>query len=494
MAGGQAAKCPVCQGDLSPGSDVCPRCGSDIPKVDLEDGVGSASGGPRAGSLDDILASVLDEPTGKPPAKPPEESSLDDLDLDLPDEPPTHPKLELDFLEEDILGKEEKEEMEEKQEVTFECPGCGARVDESATRCPSCGALFAEGGSFTCPVCETVVPLDSATCPECGVRFEDEGSAPTRPSPLASPQAYPGDEHLPTEGFAPSVPAEPAPPSGQTGAVVQAVMDHYAHRREESPFVVGDVRNLQASLQEQVGTIKSLVTMANRLHLPTDNTQRAIAAATKKARARDLQAAVKLAWDARMTLEQSLALQVAQRLEAMQEDLRARRTKGEGFPVAEALIRDGIQEVQGGRLSNGFEKLQMAKEDLSAGASGQSEAHYALQNAEQFVEEVAELGADVSECRSLLSEGRDALRRGDWEMTTQLASNAEKRARDGLQRGIAEEMRRARQVVMELKVRGQDVSQLIAILKQASASAKEKGYADALRYLQIFKQQVRSLG
>lgn len=438
------------------------------------------------GSLDDILASVLDEPVSKPPAKPPTESSLDDLDLDLPDEPPAHPKLELDFLEEDILGTKEKP-AEEPHGVTFECPGCGSRVDEHATRCPSCGALFAEGETFSCPVCGTTVPLDSAVCPECGVRFEDEKPAISQPAPeVTPPRSFVTAARRPTSAV--------APPPGQTGAVVQTVMDHYAQRRGDNPFIGGDTRSLAVSLQEQVGTIKSLVTMANRLRVPVDNTQRAIAAATQKARARDLVSAVRLAWEARMTLEQSLALQVAQRLEALQEDLNARRAKGEGFPVAEALIRDGILEVQGGRLGNGFEKLQMAKEDLSAGTSGQSEAHYALQNAEQFVKDVGELGADVNEYRALLTQSREALRRGDWEMATQRATDAEQRARDGLQRGIAEEMRRARQVVMELKVRGQEVSQLIAILKQASASAKEKGYEDALRYLQMFKQQVRSIG
>lgn len=497
MAGGQTQKCPVCEGDLSPGSDVCPRCGTDVSTFNLKDGAGG-SGGATAGSLDDILASVLDEPVGKPPAKAPEESSLDDLDLDLPDEPPSHPKLELDILEEDILGKEAPKSPKaprSSEDLTFECPGCGAQVEENATRCPSCGALFAEGESFTCPVCNASVSLDAASCPECGVQFEDDAHPRREPSAVAAGAgAFGREERIPTEGFEPPAPAAPPAPPAGAGAAVRGVMEYYGRRREESPFLVGDVRNLQGALQEQVGAIKNLVNMANRLRLPVDNTQRAIADATKKARSRDLRGAVKLAWDARMVLEQSLALQVAQRLEAMGEELKARRAKEEGFPVAEALVRDGVREVQQGRLNVAFEKLQMAKEDISAGASGQSEAHYALQDAEQFIEDVAELQVDVSEYRSLLAQGREALRVGDWETASQMATGVQRKARDGLQRGIAEEMRRARQVVMELKVRGRDVSGLIPLLKQASASAKERGFSEALRYLQLFKQQVRGPG
>ncbi len=497
MAGGQTEKCPICEGNLAAGSDVCPRCGTDASVFRSRKEGTKPDPVVKPGSLDDILASVLDEPSDKSVTKAPPESSLDDLDLDLPEAPPTRPKLELNILEEEVLGKEDVGK-EESGPVTFECPGCGADVDETASRCPSCGALFAEGDSFPCPVCGSHVPVDATQCPECSVRFEEGLEAAERPSLSLQKarEAYARDEPLAATELQPVSPTlrpgAPDGPTGEAGPVVKAVLGIYSRKRGENPLLVGDVPNLQGSLREQVAAIKSLVSVAHRLRVPIENTQMAIASATKKARARDLSGAVKLAWSARLSLEQSVALQTAHRLEVLEQDLQSRRARGEGFPVAEALVKDGIKELKGGRVVVAFEKLQLAREDMTSKASGQSEAGYAIQAAEEFLDEASELNIDVTRFREYTQRGREALRIGDWETASQLAAGVEDRVTGSLRQGIAEEMKKARQVLMELKMRGHDVTKPINTLKQASACTKEGAYAQAMKYLSLFKRQVGS--
>ncbi len=483
MVRGQTRKCPICEGDLGPDSEVCPRCGANASLLQTGDGGEDESTPMSPGSLDDILASVLDEPTVKQSTKTTKELSLEDLDLEPPDEPPTRPKLELDILKEDILGKEEP------KSITFECPECGTEVNEAASLCPSCGALFAEGGSFECPVCGSNVSVEASRCPRCGVRFEEETSATAETTMLErAREVYTGEEELPTADL------EPVHQTGrvgdEAGPLVARVMARYSERKESSPLLAGDISNLHASLRDQVEAIRSLVSVANRLHVPVENTKNVIADATKKARAQDLSGAVKLAWSARLSLEQSLALQIAQGLEMLERDLHSRREEGRTFPVAEALVRDAMKEVQDGKVEDSFEKLQMARDDVSSKASGQSEAHYAIQAAEQFIAEIAEMNVDVSGFREVLAQGKAALRAGDWETASQLAASVQERANKGLQQGIADEMQRARQTVMELKVRGQDISGPINLLKQASACTKEEQYAEAMNYLRLFKKQV----
>ncbi len=478
MVSGHAKKCPACKGDLDTDSDVCPRCGTDTFLLQSENEEKGAEAISRSKSLDDILASIMDEPSVRSPGKKKKrkELSLDDLDLDLPSEPPKHPKLELDILEEEVLDKGEQ------KSVTFECQGCGAEVYESASQCPSCGAFFTEGESFTCPVCGSSVPVDSSQCPACGVHFEDDESSSE--GAIRSRAAEPSHSAIRSmvEGGG----------ADEAGPVVRGVMDRYSSQRDENPLLVGDVSNLQTSLQEQVESIKSLVSLANRLHVPVDNTQKAIAAATKKARARDLSSAVKLAWSARLSLEQSLALQTAQRLEILGRDLQSRRARGNAFPVAEALVNDAMKEVVEGQVDASFEKLQLAKQDISSRSSGQSEAHSAIQAAEQFINELAELRVAVDGFREILTQGKEALEMGDWETASQLALSAQHRATESLRKGINDEMKRGRQIVMELKMKGRDVSEPIDILKQASAWAKEEGYAEAMRSLKLFRKQVQS--
>ncbi len=224
--------------------------------------------------------------------------------------------------------------------------------------------------------------------------------------------------------------------------------------------------------------------------MPVENTQRAIAEAVRRARKRDLVNAVQLAWSARITMEQSVALQLAQRLEILREDLGAQKKKRRTYPVSEALLEEAIGQLAEGRVREAFDKLQLAKEDMASKSSGQSEARYALRAAEELINDVGQLGVGIADVKEILTQGKAALRKGNWENATQLAAAAQQRATQSIQHGIAEEMKRARQTVMELKMQGRDVGSLIDLLKQASASVKEGGFAEALEYLQMFKKRV----
>jgi predicted RNA-binding Zn-ribbon protein involved in translation (DUF1610 family) len=430
----------------------------------------------NSNSLDDLLASVLDD--WKPSsAKRTKEEDLDDLDLDLPEEPPDRPKLELDILEEDLLGREDV------KAITFECPGCGAEVDENASRCPSCGALFAEGETFECPVCGSNVSIDSSKCPQCGVRFVDEttGASDSGPAQDRMAEVPSGLERV-TE----------ATPPRESGELIKAVMARYHDIGRENPLLVGHTDNLQASLQEQVRALKPLVSLAKRLRVAVRDTQRKIAEATKKAKAKDFEEAVKLAWGARVSLEQSLALQLAQRLELMKGDLEAQKARGRVYPVADALLEEAEKEVREGRVEGAFEKMHAAKEDMASKSSGHSDARYALQAAEELIDDVANMGVVVEGFKEVLAQGKEALRRGDWETAAQMAATVQERATEAIRTGLTNEMKRAKQVVMEMKMQGREVKGPIELLKQASASMREQSYGDALKYLKMFKARVRS--
>ncbi len=483
MASEQGKRCPICETGLAKNQTICTKCGTDTALFDSgeSEDIEAIKG---SKSLDDLMASILGGEEKKA-AKKATTDSLDDLDLDLPDEPLDQPRLELEVLEKDVLGKEEEGE----EAVTFECPGCGAEVDENATKCPSCGALFAEEGVFDCPVCGSGVSVEAAQCARCGVRFVDQTSASAERA-RASLRLREADVFQGGRGSGSAAHLKIASSSrGGGGSLVKAIMARYDDQRQREEVTITDPRHLQTTLHREVSSLKGLVTLAKRLRVPVENTKRIIAEAVKKARNRDLTNAVKLAWGARMAMEQSIALQVAQRLEIQQEDLKAEAEKKRTYPVAEALVEEAIGQLAEGRISEAYEKLQLSKEDMASKSSGQSEARYALRAAEELIDDVAELGVGLAGVKEILAQGKTALRKGNWENAAQLASVAQQKATEAVREGIAEEMKRARQRVMELKVQGRDVGELIDMLKQASASVKEGGYSEALEYLHMFKKR-----
>lgn len=477
MASAQSRRCPICDTELEDEAKACPNCGTDVTLFTAEDGDQKRAAIKGSKSLDELLASVMEDVEAEP-EDPKGLDTLDDLDLELPDEPPDQPRLELEILEKDVLQREGREEG-----IAFECPGCGTEVDENATKCPSCGALFAEGEVFQCPVCNTSVPVSAEACPQCGVRFVDQGasiSETTSRSGLV--------ETLQTPALEPIEAVESAVGAG-TGKLVKAILAQYDARRRQEAAAIANPRHLQKTLHRQVSELKSLISLARRLHVPVENTQRVIAEATKKARSRDLASAVRLAWGARLSMEQSVALQIAQRLEILQGDLKAKGGKRSPFPVAETLVEEAAHQLGEGRTGAAFEKLQLAMEDMASKSSGQGEARYALRAAEDLLKDVSSLGVPLAGVKELLGQGKAALRKGNWESASHLAAAVQEKATEAVRQGIAEEMKRARQQVMELKMQGRDVNDLVMLLKQASASVKEGGYAEAVEYLQLFKSQ-----
>lgn len=527
MGGTDPGKCPLCEAELRTGEDVCPNCGTDTALFNLDEGLEDLEPRKESQSLDELLASVLgDSPSEKStasaatskPAKASEPSELDelDLDLDLPDEPARKPKLDLDILEEDVLGtraegKSQAPERpapppakpgretppkppsapeprpEPKPGMTFECPECHASVEEDASVCYSCGAIFAEGDIFPCPECRTNVPLDAGRCPGCGLRFVEE--APSRPARPAAPPARPRREPPAGMGPRPSSLAGPGtpPPSGE---LVKRILTKYRALEQSRTLEMETRADLPGALQTAVTELRSLLSLARSVRLPVEEVQRKVAEATRRARSRDLDGAVRLAHGARLALEQSVGLQLAKRMEMVEAELRASRTRGNAFGVAESLLAEGIRLLEQGQVEAAYERLQRAKEDMSSSVGGQTDARYALQTAQEMVREIGPLGVGTTELQDFLSHGTEALRQGNYETASQIAATVQERATEGLQERLAEEMRGAKELVLNRKLQGHDVTRPISLLKQASASVKDRNFEEALRYLKALRQEL----
>ncbi|MCJ2530989.1 MAG: hypothetical protein LN413_01540 [Candidatus Thermoplasmatota archaeon] len=511
MADGDSNKCGLCGAERETGSDVCPNCGADLSLLDLDDGEGLEAIRQSA-SLDDLLATVLDEPGMASSKKEDESKSIDDLELDLeiPDEPVEKPKLDLEVLDETTspaeagaeatASGEAPEQIEPVPEVTpvsepvgvpmedegltYECPECGAQVAENAPMCFSCGALFTEEG-LVCPECDAEVAAGSSQCLHCGVQFiHEDASAETIAAGGSSLVA-----ELETSAIPESSPRLSAPSSGQ---LVRAILDRFENL-ERQPFSPSrDPAQLQQSLQEYVTYLRSLIILAKAVRVPTDSIQLKVADATKRARANDLEGAVRMAYSAKLALEQSLSLQIAKRLEMIQADMESQRSRGNPYPVSESLVQRAIGDLEAGRVQSAYERLERTKEDVTASSGGLTDARFALQTAREMVAEVAPLGLGDDRLQTFLAQGEQALQQGNWEAAARMASSVQEHATKALQDGLSGEMKRIREKVMQLKIQGRDVSRPISLLKQAGASIKKKSYEDAMRYLNLIKQDIRT--
>src|SRR2546427_10466817 len=104
------------------------------------------------------------------------------------------------------------------------------------------------------------------------------------------------------------------------------------------------------------------------------------------------------------------------------------------------------------------------------------------------------MGLDLRDAERLLRQGRESLERRDDSGALRLGKQAQERMKRDVAAFVREEMRKARNELLDLKVRGNDLSRHIGILKDANAHVKQESWGDALRQIREFHKAVKSLG
>ena len=183
--------CPICDSPLQPGSKKCGFCGTDLSIFDIDIEPPKRSSEPVAPqpkiSVESRVEEVMSRPAVQERTAIRETPSVVSLQPPRVELPKTAPVPEVKKAAEP--SPEPEPELAEATEY-FECPQCGATVENTANSCPKCGVLFAEEGAevFECPACNTLVNLDAKSCPGCGRFSLSRRRRRSRPQNLQLPR------------------------------------------------------------------------------------------------------------------------------------------------------------------------------------------------------------------------------------------------------------------------------------------------------------------
>lgn len=403
----------------------------------------------------------------------------DDLDLDLPEEPlPAQTPAPPPSLKSDT--------------IEFECPSCGSSVPESATKCPHCGATFSESDQFDCPVCGSAVAFEAVQCPKCGIRFVEETGPtssglgldlsldlgpkpnPIQPSPTTSP---------PQPAAEP--PPQPTRPMFERPTPLEPVPSRPAPVAEPIPQT--DPAAQQLEMSGLVGEVKELIVIGKRVGLALGNVSEAITQAVGLARKKEMAEALSLMKDAREALKRSFLEQLNGRLATLASSLN--RPGGREGPAA-AAVREAQSKVQQGDISGAVAGLEKVQTLMASGDPRALQARNSLERSKGALAEAAAMGFQVTGADELVLQASRAIARGEWDMASGLANQAWDLATSTIKNSLAEEMKRCRNMVFELKMRGEGVDRAIELLKQASLRLKEGDAKAAHKILQILKSDM----
>jgi len=420
-------------------------------------------------SIDDILASIMEGKSDQP-------EIFETLKSVASDHRSTK-----DLLVEAKSVEAAAPAVKEEPEQQFLCPVCDTPVHPDDKVCPGCGAEFSEGESteYECPVCKAAVPADADHCPSCGVRFASE-EEPSAEAPA------PESEPVETSRTAPQPPRAPEIVWFGMGPKVAALRDEIRLEKHDLPF--GDRKLIARELPRLVNEVKPLLVSAKKIGVGIDDGKRLIGNAVEAGKRKEMEKAVRLVSDARRSLDLSFVEFIGSRLESFASEVEA-AGPGDATNLTRPMLEGALAKLTQRDYDGAWESLQSARHLFSSQAKEYTEGRKIYDSTERLMAEVRSLGMDTRDVERLLRQGREAADRRDLPGSLRLARQSQERLLQAVPEFVQAEMREARNALLEMKVRGSDLSKPVGILKEASAHVKNEEWSEAIRFLKEFQKE-----
>ncbi|MFH0816992.1 MAG: zinc ribbon domain-containing protein [Methanobacteriota archaeon] len=529
--------CPICDAQVPAGTRNCPSCGTDLAlfdvpsdsadvRLDNKDNVDKILAELEKGEKDNALKGLMGIGTA-PSSTPSRDGSgtvvmevfqCPECGADVPSTSDTCQKCGVTFAEAQM----------------YQCPLCNALMDANTTVCPGCGASFeaveedpaspapAEPPKTDAPKAPQVQPpvhAPAKTEPEPNPRATHSVDAAIPKPPKAAepkPAAPAPVEQVPMsfvdrmkqlraqkEGVAPSAAQKPLQPTAQKTptqvqpqkiqpmpAVPRPIQAQVAQPGAPRPAAGGDAMRQLPAL---VSKIKDDFSLAKRLDVDVTKAKDLINRAVTAGRERNLKLAVDLVSQGEGEVERSFTGFITKEvvtLEKQAKDVQASGIDVSGISAHIAKARTASGER---KWAEAVTALDLARGTLTSIASEYFGAQKGLSSIKTVIEDAAALRIDLGEGRTLYEDCLKATVRKDWDTAKMLSEQCSEHFNKILPAYIANEMRKAKTKLLEVKMMNVNITKPVGHLKDANNQIKDGDYGTALHSIRLFRDAMTEL-
>ncbi len=365
----------------------------------------------------------------------------------------------------------------------------------TATMCNGCGAQFEEDveaaseveEKFSCPVCSADVEASAARCPSCGVEFEEGGAE----GMTAETETQDAAEEDSSAG-----PAQPARDvsGAREGIATSRLKQRIAALKDMAvvaeDFSGVDQKTLYKELPRIVGEVKPLLLSAKRIGVGIEDSKQLINDAIAFGKKKEMAKAVRLVSEAKASLQTAFVRELTSQLEAICIEVEKAKSMGSQMGPIEEILESAVSLVEEGGYEDVGEKIAQARSEFSLRAGGYYKAKEAIESVKNLVEDSSILNVNLNEAKKAIVRARDALEKKKWDAAEAEAGKARSLVMEQLPKHLNKEMKQARNLLLDMKVKGGDLTKPIAFLKEASIYLKREEYADAVHYVKLFRKEI----
>lgn len=434
----------------------------------------------------------------------------------------------------------------------FECPQCGAHVETTANSCPNCGVLFAEEGAdmFQCPACNTLVSVDAKSCPGCGAMFvEPEQEPAAEPEPVrvpipARPEVAPPikeaapppkpEKHEPVEEkpsavkgllgklkfgkkekpveVAPEPKLEPKTEPKQAPRPVEPVATERIAAPQAKPVpVMREVKQAQPrpaeppapsapspvvkdkgkELARMVAEMKPLLALARERDVDIGESKDLIDEAAIAGRERQLDKAIELVQKSKSVLMGRIDAHLGQTISRLNDDMKVARDFGGDISRAATFMQELAKARSARDIEAAFVYVDKVEKELVPITGRYNEARKKIAQSKQFIADCEVFLVDTKDARRMLVEANKAFDAKDFDKLDVHLKSVNESLFKAIPARMNEEMAKAREDLLEAKMKGVNITPMLTVLKSATNLMKSGDYSQAIREMREFKSMMK---
>ena len=546
--------CPICDSPLQPGSRKCGFCGTDLSIFDIEVEPARKTpeqSVPAKVSVESRVDEVFSRPRSseKPPVQEAHEAPPQPRVEPVRQIPSPPPRTEISAVPEPKPAPtpepvpEAGPEAETKvapgvAEVEyFECPQCGTSIEATATQCPKCGVMFAEEGvdMFQCPACNTLVSLDADSCPGCGAVFVEPEApavapkkdieppiaevkpAPKKPSSPAEPEkkvekaeekkgfkgffkwGKKGTEPTPKPESGPEAPVVHEKPSQASAPVAPVAKPAELRVREikheEPPPAPAPIsaaaKDKGRDLARMVAEMKPLLALAREKEVDIGESKQLIDEAAAAGRERQIERAMELVQKSKNVLMGKIDSHLADRITRLNEEVKVAREFGGDISRPTTYIQEVARARAAGDIEAAYVYAEKVAKELLPITGRYNESKKKIGQLKNFIADCELFIVDTKDARKLLMEASKALDAKDFDKMDDSIRMANESLNKSIPNRMNEEMRKARDDLIDARVRNVNITPMLTILKSATSLMKSGEYPQAIKEMREFKELMK---
>ncbi|MGB2580876.1 MAG: hypothetical protein WBD03_00185 [Thermoplasmata archaeon] len=435
----------------------------------------------------------------------------------------------------------------------FQCPACSTLVKVDATSCPGCGAMFVESEeelakaqpAVTASPSEIPEPKTELEAPVSEVVIESEDEADTEVAEAKDEsdkkslfgglfgrmkrkrQPESDDEEIPGQRIEfPSILRR-----GRKGAEEPAEAEPELESVEEEPVEVEleaelnvepepesklETEPAPAAVPEPVASpapepvqppardktkgrelarltaeIQPLMRLAIGKGVDVSKSRKLVDEGAMSVRAREMDPALESVRRARETLLESLQDSVEQMVVDLRAEAKVAMVLGGEVSRANAYLDELEKAGRTGDYEAMYVYADKVKNELLPITGRYNESKQKISSLRSLMSDSEIINVNTKEVRVMLAEAATSFESNDFDKVDLTVKSATDKLFVGIEPRLGEEIRRARDQLVELKERNQNITPMITVLKSARTLMKSKDYPQALKEMREFKDMVR---